>query len=181
MDMKAAVGLNISHDLTLATQKALKQAETRLNEYPSVILYFTGSHPGGAKTYNDAMAVIQKKYPKTALAGCSGVGLANSDDHGLKGAGIMLLSGITARSSLIRRFRIGTRFKTKKVLKDCTKTVNEEKQKSANTTFFFFPPGLGFPKFMANMLNHRIEGINPFFALNNPAAASELEPQAAPE
>jgi hypothetical protein len=166
--MKAAVGLNINHNLIIATNKALKQAETRLNEQPLVILYFTGSHSGGAKTYNAAMAVIKKKYPRTALAGCSGVGLANGDDHGLKGAGIILLSGISARSSLIKRFRIGTRFKTKKVLKDCTKTVNEEKQKSANTTFFFFPPGLGFPKIMANMLNHRIEGINPFFALNNP-------------
>ncbi len=166
--MKASVGLKIGHNLKQATLLALEQAESRLKTNPSLILYFTGSHPGGMKTYDDAMAIIKEKYPDVPLAGCSGIGMANADDYGLKGVGLMLLSGITAHTSVIKRFRIGTGRKTRKVVNDCLKTVQREKLKSAKTTFFFFPPGVGFPKLIANMLNHRIESFNPFFLLNNP-------------
>lgn len=165
--IKAAVGLNIDHDLTQATKKALEQAESRLGAHPSLILYFTGSHFGGAKTYNKAMEVIKEKYRNIPFSGCSGIGIANSDDYGLKGAGLMLLSGITAKSSIVKRFRVGTRLKTLKIVKGCKNTVQKEKKRGSNTTHIFFPPGLGFPKLMVNLLNHRLEGFNPFFALNN--------------
>ncbi|MFX0181495.1 MAG: FIST N-terminal domain-containing protein [Candidatus Hodarchaeota archaeon] len=165
--MKAAVGLNIGHDLTQATMKALDQVKSQLQTKPSLILYFTGSHPGGAKTYNQAMEILKEKYEDVPLVGCSGVGLASKDDYGLKGAGLMFLQGIPAKTSIIKRFRIGTYLKTKKVINDCEKTVYIEKKKGFNTTHIFFPPGLGFPKLMVNLLNHRLEGFNPFFALNN--------------
>lgn len=165
--IKVTVGLNIDHDLTTATIKALEQAESRLCTQPSLILYFTGSHPGGTKTYNDAMKVIKEKYRKVPLVGCSGIGIANKNDYGLKGAGLMLLAGISAKSSIIKRFRIGTRFKTKKILKNCKKSVQREKQRGSNSTHIFFPPGLGFPKLMVNLLNHRLEGFNPFSILNS--------------
>ncbi|MFX0173649.1 MAG: FIST N-terminal domain-containing protein [Candidatus Hodarchaeota archaeon] len=165
--MKAAVGLNINHDLRQATANALHQAETRLKTQPSMIMYFTGSHPGGAKTYNDAMKIIKERYENVPLAGCSGIGLASNDDYGLKGAGIMLLEGVSAKTSVIKRFRIGSNLKIKKVIRDCEKTVQLENQRGSNTTHIFFPPGLGFPKLIVNLLNHRLEGFNPFFVLNN--------------
>jgi len=165
--MKAAVGLNIDHDLTQATIKALEQAETQLETQPSLILFFTGSHPGGANTYNQAMEILKENYEDVPLAGCSGIGLASKDDYGLKGAGLMLLEGIPAKTSMVKRFRIGTYFKTKKIINNCEKTVQVEKRRGFNTTHIFFPPGLGFPKLMVNLLNHRLEGFNPFFALNN--------------
>ncbi|MFX1285414.1 MAG: FIST N-terminal domain-containing protein [Promethearchaeota archaeon] len=119
------------------------------------------------KTYDSAMAIINDKYPNVPLAGCSGLGMANKDDYGLKGAGLMLFAGITAKSTIVKRFRIGNWIKTKKVVRDCRKTVQKEYKRNSNTTHLFFPPGIGFPKFMVNMLNHRIEGINPFMAFNN--------------
>ncbi|MFX0208399.1 MAG: FIST N-terminal domain-containing protein [Candidatus Hodarchaeota archaeon] len=130
-------------------------------------MYFTGSHSGGAKTYDRAMAVIKKQYSNVPLAGCSGLGMANKYDYGLKGAGMMLLTGITAKSTIVKRFRIGNWIKTKNVVRNCKKTVQTENKRNSNTTHIFFPPGVGFPKFMANLLNHRIEGINPFMAFNN--------------
>ncbi|MHA2202407.1 MAG: hypothetical protein ACW991_01840, partial [Candidatus Hodarchaeales archaeon] len=42
-----------------------------------------------------------------------------------------------------------------------------ELKSGSNTTHIFFPPGLGFPKFIADLLNHRLEGLNPFCVLNN--------------
>jgi hypothetical protein len=165
--IKASVGLHIDHDLKYATIKALKEAETDLIEDPSVILYFTGTHVGGEKTYNEAMAIIKEKYPNVPLAGCSGVGVANQKDYGLKGVGLMLISGIEAKSHIIKRFRIGTRYKTWKVVRKCDKTNRNGKKSHSNTTNIFFPPGLGFPKFMVNMLSHRLDGFNPFFVLNN--------------
>ena len=60
----AAVGLCIDHNLTWATKKALKQAQIALETQPSLILYFTGSHSGGTKTYNDAMKIIIKLQQK---------------------------------------------------------------------------------------------------------------------
>jgi hypothetical protein len=161
------VGLHIDHDLKYATTKALEQVEEELVEDPSIILYFTGTHRGGKKTYNEAMAVIREKYPKIPMAGCSGVGIAGKNDYGLKGAGLMFICGVKAKSNLIKRFRIGTRYKTRKVVKECEKTNRIEKKRDSNNTNVFFPPGLGFPKFMVNLLNHRIEGFNPFFILNN--------------
>ena len=113
------------------------------------------------------MAIIREKYRNVPLAGCSGLGMANKDDHGLKGAGIMLISGVSARSTIVKRFRIGTWIKTKKVIRDCERITKNENGRHSNTTHFFFPPGVGFPKFLANLLNHRIEGINPFMAMNN--------------
>jgi hypothetical protein len=165
--MKVAVGLNINQDLNEATAKALEQARRRLGTPPSLILYFTGSHSGGSKTYNNSMKVIKEAYQDVPLTGCSGIGLANKDDYGLKGAGLMLFSGIRVKSSLIKRFRIGSRFKTKKVVKECLKNVRMERKHKANTSHIFFPPGLGFPKVMVNLLNHRLEGFNPFFVLNH--------------
>jgi hypothetical protein len=163
----AAVGLNINHNLVDATKVALEKAEERLKDDPSLILYFTGTHPGGSKIYNDAMEVIKDKYSKVPLSGCSGIGLANNEDFGLKGAGIMMITGVNVKNSLIKRFRIGTRLKTNKILKDCLNTFEIDKKTNSNTTHIFFPPGLGFPKLMVNLLNHRLEGFNPFFALNN--------------
>ena len=167
--MKAAVGININHDLTQATIKALKQAESRLfPRNPDVILYFTGCHPGGAKVYNRAMATIRERYQDIPLGGCSGVGVATKDDYGIKGVGIMLLSGVTSDSKVIKRFRIVNRLKTRKVIRNCEKTVKLAKERDgSNTTHIFCPPGLGFPKLMANLMDHKIEGLNPFFALNN--------------
>jgi hypothetical protein len=153
--------------LKLATKKALEQAEAELDAPPTGILYFTGSHSGGTKTYNEAMEVIRKKCGDIPLAGCSGLGMASKEDYGMKGAGIMMFSGIAAESALVKRFRIGSWFKTRKVVKHCEKTVVTEKTKNSNTTHIFFPPGVGFPKFIANLLNHRIDGFNPFIALNN--------------
>ena len=63
------------------------------------------------------MAVIREKYRNVPLAGCSGLGMANKDDHGLKGAGIMLITGISGTSSIVKRFRIGSWIKTKKVIR----------------------------------------------------------------
>jgi len=164
--MKVAVGLNINQDLTEATVNALEQARKRLETPPSLILYFTGSHSGGSKIYNKSMKIIKEAYQDVPLVGCSGIGLANNDDYGLKGAGLMLFSGIKAKTSLIKRFRIGSWFKSRKVVKECLKTVKIEEKQKANTTHIFFPPGLGFPKIMVNLLNHRLEGFNPFFVLN---------------
>ncbi len=113
------------------------------------------------------MAVIKERYPNVPLTGCSGLGMANKNDYGLKGAGMMLLAGITAKNTIIKRFRVGNWLKTKKVVRNCTKTVQSESKRNSNTTHIFFPPGVGFPKFMANLLNHRIEGINPFMPFNN--------------
>ncbi len=165
--MQVAVGLNINQDLTEATILALEQARKQLEPPPSLILYFTGSHSGGSKTYNTSMKVIKEAYQDVPLAGCSGIGLANNDDYGLKGAGLMLFSGINAKTSLIKRFRVGSRYKSRKVVKRCLKTIKIEEQQNANTTHIFFPPGLGFPKIMVNLLNHRLDGFNPFFILNH--------------
>ncbi|MFX0013611.1 MAG: FIST N-terminal domain-containing protein [Promethearchaeota archaeon] len=165
--INAATGLNVDHDLIQATIKALEQAQSRLKTHPSLILYFTGSHTGGVKTYNKAMEVIKEEYKEIPLSGCSGIGFANNDDYGLKGAALMLLEGVSAQNNIIKRFRIGTRFKTSKVVKKCEKTVQEEKKRHSNTTHIFFPPGIGFPKFIVDLLNHRLEGLNPFFILNN--------------
>jgi hypothetical protein len=112
------------------------------------------------------MEVIREKYRNVPLVGCSGVGLANKDDHGLKGVGLMLLAGISVKSYVVKRFRIGTRIKVRKVVNECEAVVENETNRCSNTTFIFFPPGLGFPKFIANMLNHRLEGFNPFSMLN---------------
>lgn len=166
--VKAAVGLCIDQNLVRATEIALNQAEAELRTQPDLILYFTGSHPGGAKTYNDALAIIEEGYSDVPMAGCSGVGIGNRDDYGLRGVGLMMLSGVSAKSHLLKRFRIGTGRKTKKVVKNCMRETRVAQEMSANSTFLFFPPGVGFPKFMADMLNHRIEGINPFFMLNLP-------------
>lgn len=165
--IKTAVGLYIDHNLKLATMKALEQAETELGAHPTGILYFTGSHSGGTKTYDQAMAVIREKFGNIPLAGCSGLGMASKDDYGMKGAGIMMFSGIATESTLVERFRIGSRFKTRKVIRHCEETVKTENEKNSNTTHIFFPPGVGFPKFIANLLNHRIDGFNPFIVLNN--------------
>ncbi|UCG00552.1 MAG: hypothetical protein JSW11_13090 [Candidatus Heimdallarchaeota archaeon] len=166
--MKAAVGININHDLMQATIKALRQAESRLQKKPDLILYFTGCHPGGAKVYNNSLATIREKYLEVPLGGCSGVGMATKDDYGIKGVGIMLLSGIKAKSYVIKRFRICNRLKTRKVVKNCEKTIKQaSKTDGSNTTHIFCPPGLGFPKAMANLMDHKIEGLNPFFALNS--------------
>lgn len=162
-----SVGLHIDHDLKYATTKALEQVEEKLVESPSIILYFTGTHKGGKKTYNQAMTVLREKYPNVPMAGCSGVGIAGKNDYGLKGAGLMFICGVNAKSNLIKRFRIGTRYKTRKVVKECERTNKSEKRRNSNTTNIFFPPGLGFPKIMVNLLNHRLEGFNPFFVLNN--------------
>ncbi len=162
-----SVGLHIDHDLKYATTKALEQVEEELVENPSIILYFTGTHKGGKKTYNQAMTVLRKKYPNIPMAGCSGVGIAGKNDYGLKGAGLMFICGVNAKNNLIKRFRIGTWYKTRKVVKECERTNNSEKRRNSNTTNIFFPPGLGFPKIMVNLLNHRLEGFNPFFVLNN--------------
>jgi len=165
--LNAAVGLCIDHNLTKATKKALTQAQMTLRTRPSLILYFTGSHSGGTKTYNEAMKIIGEKYYGVPLSGCSGIGMANNDDYGLKGAGIMLLAGIQARSHIVKRFRIGTRLKTLKTIKNCENTVKKGLKGGSNTTHIFFPPGLGFPKFVADLLNHKLEGFNPFCVLNN--------------
>ncbi|MFX1515007.1 MAG: FIST N-terminal domain-containing protein [Promethearchaeota archaeon] len=166
--MKAAVGIHINHDITQATIRALDQAEARLLKKPDLILFFTASHPGGAKVYNRAMSIIRERHQDVPLGGCSGIGIATKDDYGIKGAGIMLLSGIVAKSNVIKRFRIGNRFKTRKVIKNCERTIQKAKEKDgSNTTHIFCPPGLGFPKFMASMMDHKIEGFNPFFALNS--------------
>lgn len=163
--MKGSVGLNINHDLDYSTSKALKKASAELNEDPTIILYFTGSHKGGSKTYDRAMSIIQKNYPEVPMVGCSGVGIAHHHDYGLKGAAIMMLSDIVAQTHVIKRFRILNRLKSRKALSLCDMII--KKNKNLNTSFLFFPPGLGFPKFMVNLLNHRIEGFNPFFILNN--------------
>ncbi|MHA1978105.1 MAG: FIST N-terminal domain-containing protein [Candidatus Hodarchaeales archaeon] len=165
--MKASVGLCINHNLEFATEIALKQAEKELNTKPTGILYFTGTHPGGRKTYNRSLKIIKIKHPNTPLAGCSGIGIANNTDHGLKGAAIMLFSGISIKTRLIKRFRIRNRSKTKKILRNCIDIETEELRQNSSTSFIFFPPGLGFPKLMVNLLNHRLRGFNPFFALNN--------------
>ncbi len=165
--IKAAVGLHIDHNLKHATIKALEQAEAELETRPTAILFFTGSHSGGTTTYDQAMAIIKENYQDVPLAGCSGLGMANKDDYGLKGAGIMLLAGIAIENSVVKRFRVGTWLKTKKIIRDCERTIKAEKKRQSNTTHVFFPPGVGFPKFMANLLNHRIEGLNPFMAFNN--------------
>ncbi len=165
--MKASVGLCINHDLKIATESALKQAEIDLNSKPTGILFFTGTHFGGKKVYNQSLKIIKKKYPNTPLAGCSGIGIASKTDYGLKGAAIMLFSGISIRTSLVRRFRIRNRAKTKRVLKECIDIETKELEQNSSTTFIFFPPGLGFPKLMVNLLNHKLQGFNPFFALNN--------------
>jgi hypothetical protein len=162
-----SVGLSINHNLKIATQNALAQAESKMLDVPTGILYFTGTHFGGKKVYTDAMKIIKKKYPKIPLAGCSGVGIANNFDYGLKGAGIMLLSDITVTSHLIKRFRIRSGSKSKKTLKKCHKIEKNELRKNSSTTFIFFPPGLGFPKFLVNLLNHKIENFNPFLILNH--------------
>ena len=141
-----SVGLHIDHDLKYATTKALEQVEEELVESPSIILYFTGTHKGGKKTYNQAMTVLRKKYPNIPMAGCSGVGIAGKNDYGLKGAGLMFICGVNAKNNLIKRFRIGTWYKTRKVVKECERTNNSEKRRNSNTTNIFFPPGLGFPK-----------------------------------
>ncbi|NHJ02277.1 MAG: hypothetical protein EAX86_09090 [Candidatus Heimdallarchaeota archaeon] len=165
--INASVGLFINHDLNYATQKALEQAEAKLDGDPSLILYFTGTHLGGSQTYDRALRIIKQKYPRIPLAGCSGIGICDKHDYGLKGAGILLVTGITARTSLIKRFRIGTSLKARKIRRNCNKINRIEKKRGSNTTFLFFPPGLGFPKFLINLLNHKIEGFNPFFPLNN--------------
>ncbi|PWI49158.1 hypothetical protein CEE45_03185 [Candidatus Heimdallarchaeota archaeon B3_Heim] len=165
--MKTSVGLCINHDLKFATKTALQQAETELNTEPTGILYFTGSHPGGKKVYNQSLKIIKKKYSTIPLAGCSGTGIANSKDYGLKGAAIMLFSGISVSTHLIKRFRLRTGTKTKEILKKCINIENKELKQNSSTSFIFFPPGLGFPKLMVNLMNHRLEGFNPFFALNN--------------
>lgn len=162
-----SVGISINHNLQIATENALEQAENRIKEKPTGILYFTGTHFGGKKTYNDAMKIIKKKYPKTPLAGCSGVGIANNYDYGLKGAGIMLLSDITVSTHLIKRFRLRSGSKSKKTLNKCHKIEKRELLCNSSTTFIFFPPGLGFPKFLVDLLNHRIEKFNPFMILNH--------------
>ncbi len=163
----ASVGVFINHDLRYATKKALEKAEAELESVPSLILYFTGTHFGGSRTYNKAMRIIKDKYPKIPMAGCSGIGVGDKRDFGLKGAGILLISGIKAKTSLTKRFRIGTGFKSRKIIRNCTKIHAKEKIDESNTTFLFFPPGLGFPKFLINLLDHRIEGFNPLFPLNN--------------
>ena len=165
--IETSVGLFIHHDLSLATEKALNQAEKRLKSKPSGILYFTGTHFGGKEIYNQAMSIIKKKYPNTPLAGCSGIGIANNFDYGLKGAGIMLFSGISIQTFVTKRFRIGSARKTRKILKNCRRIKREQEENNSSTSFIFFPPGLGFPKFMVNLLNHRLQGFNPFFILNN--------------
>jgi len=165
--IKTSVGLFIHHDLSLATEKALNQAEKNLKIKPTGILYFTGTHFGGKKVYNQAMRIIRNRYPNTPLVGCSGIGIANNIDYGLKGAGIMLFSGISIQTYLVKRFRIGTKRKTQQILKNCKNIKKEEEIKNASTNFIFFPPGLGFPKFMVNLLNHRLQGFNPFCFLNN--------------
>jgi len=165
--IKTSVGVFIHHDLSLATEKALDQAGKTLKTEPTGILYFTGTHFGGKKVYNQAMGIIRKKYPNTPLAGCSGIGIANNIDYGLKGAGIMLFAGISIQSFLVKRFRIGTKKKTKQILKNCKNLKKEEERNNCSTNFIFFPPGLGFPKFMVNLLNHRLQGFNPFCVLNN--------------
>ncbi len=113
------------------------------------------------------MSIIRKRYPNTPLAGCSGIGIANNIDYGLKGAGIMLFSGISIQTFLVKRFRIGTKKKTKQILNNCKNITREEATNNASTNFIFFPPGLGFPKLMVNLLNHRLQGFNPFCILNN--------------
>jgi len=163
--MKGTVGLKINHDLNYSTSKALKKASSELNEDPNIIIYFTGSHKGGSKTYERAMSIIQKKYSEVPMVGCSGVGIAHHQDYGLKGAAIMMLSDIMAETHIIKRFRIINRLKTRKTVSLCNRI--KKTNKNLNTSFLFFPPGLGFPKFMVNLLNHRIEGFNPFFILNN--------------
>ena len=165
--IKTSVGLFIHHDLSLATERALNQAEKALKTEPTGILYFTGTHFGGKKVYNQAMSIIKKKYPNIPLAGCSGIGIANNIDYGLKGAGIMLFSGISIQTFLVKRFRIGTKKKTKQILSNCINFDKEGKKNNVPMNFIFFPPGLGFPKFMANLLNHRLQGFNPFSLLNN--------------
>ncbi|MHA1213929.1 MAG: FIST N-terminal domain-containing protein [Candidatus Hodarchaeales archaeon] len=164
--MKVTTGLYISHDLEFATVKALDQAGRDLNEDPSLILYFTGSHKNAPEVYERSLSLIRKKYPSTPLAGCSGVGMANSRDHGLKGASIMLFYDVRAETHLVKRFRIFNRFKSWEIMRKCQKIV--KKNSGMNSSFIFFPPGLGFPKFMVNLLNHRIEGFNPFFIMNLP-------------
>ncbi|MFW9778494.1 MAG: FIST N-terminal domain-containing protein [Candidatus Heimdallarchaeota archaeon] len=166
--IKAAVGLCIDHDLVQATTIALEQAEADLKVKPDLILYFTGSHLGGAKTYNKALAILKEAYSDVPMAGCSGLGIGNRQDYGLKGVGLMMFTGLTAKSYLLKRFRIGTKKKTKKIVKNCIREKKIAQDNNANSTFLFFPPGVGFPKFIADMLNHRIEGINPFFMLNLP-------------
>ena len=165
--IKTSVGLFIHHDLSLATEKALNQAEKSLKNKPTGILYFTGTHFGGKKVYNQAMSIIRRKYPNTPLTGCSGIGIANNVDYGLKGAGIMLFSGISIHTFLVKRFRIGTKKKTSKILNNCMHIKREKEEQKSSTSFIFFPPGLGFPKLMVNLLNHRLQGFNPFFVLNN--------------
>ncbi|MHA2054110.1 MAG: FIST N-terminal domain-containing protein [Candidatus Hodarchaeales archaeon] len=162
-----SVGLAINHNLEIATRSALEQAKNRLNDDPTGILYFTGTHFGGKRVYNNAMKIIKKSYPKIPLAGCSGVGMANKDDFGLKGVGIMLLSGITVTTHIIKRFRIRSGSKSKKTLRNCKEIEKGGLRKNASTTFIFFPPGLGFPKFLVNLLNHKLEGFNPFMVLNH--------------
>ena len=163
----ASVGLSINQDLMLATTEALKQAEKDINDNPSGILYFTGTHFGGRKVYNEAMKIIKRKYPNVPLAGCSGIGIANNSDYGLKGAAIMLFTEIRISSHLIKRFRLRSSSKIKRVVKECLNIETQELKPSSSTSFIFFPPGLGFPKLMVNLLNHRLEGFNPFFILNN--------------
>ena len=165
--IKTAVGLFIHHDLSFATKRALNQAEKRLKNKPTGILYFTGTHFGGKTVYNKAMSIIKEKYPNTPLAGCSGIGIANDIDYGLKGAGIMLFSGISIQSFVVKRFRIGSKRKSKRILETCMNIKQTAEKNDASTSFIFFPPGLGFPKFMVNLLNHRLQGFNPFFILNN--------------
>ena len=165
--IKTSVGLFIHHDLSLATEKALDQALKSFKNEPTGILYFTGTHFGGKKVYNQAMSIIKKKFPNTPLAGCSGIGIANNIDYGLKGAGIMLFSGISIQTFLIERFRIRTKVKTRKILRNCKKIKKKEEINNAATNFIFFPPGLGFPKLMVNLLNHRLPGFNPFCVINN--------------
>ena len=77
------------------------------------------------------------------MVGSSNVGLFNKDDYGLRGVGIVLLTGFVVESHLIKRFRIFNRRKTNKVFIQCKKW-HEKYAKGAG--FLFFPPGVGFPK-----------------------------------
>ncbi|MHA2298964.1 MAG: FIST N-terminal domain-containing protein [Candidatus Hodarchaeales archaeon] len=157
-----AVAHDAGRDFLKVTMNCAKDLAAKMNN-PDLIMFFPSNYRLSKKDYKESMKILREFFPESQMCGGYFCGTFSQAGHSLRGATIAGFKGINAKIIRIKRPRIRSKVKGRKVATKIKKAVKE----GNNSAVIAIIPGPYFPSIFVNQLKSP-KKFHAFKMMNSP-------------